>query len=841
MKKIFLIGCIWIIMTMTNAVFGQHDMVWNRTLGGTELQSLLSVNQTKDGGFIMAGSTSSGNLKNYHGKYDMWIVKMNSSKKVEWQKILGGSEDERATAVIQTSDGGYAVVGETKSSDGDVSNLKGIQDIWLLKLNAKGDIEWKKSIGGTLQEGANDIIESADGSLLIAGYTHSRNGDVSIGTLSGRKMWLVKVDITGEIIWNKTITSLDQGEAKSVLETSDFSIVIAGWGLKKTQETDKKFNQYQKACVLKLNALGEIEWEKVFEGKGLDFVSDMIRTADGGYALACYSNSLYDDSDPKNSKWNGSVVKLNASGEIEWRNYIGGSKDDMIFSIVQTSDEGFMVAGYSTINLVKSIGHHGKEDAWIVKINRSGIVEWQKLLGGSERDMATNIIRSGIDDYIVVGSTDSKNGDFEGQKGVASGFICKLSKEFQMSGNVVTSDYAPVRDVQINVFSDEKLISAFEIDDSGRYISPAFQNGKNYTVKADKKDNITNGMNVKDVLVLRKYLEGDKSIEDLYTYLAADIDNDNNVDKDDVLAMRQILTSMGNNNQDIENVWHFVPQSTVKDSNIFVEIPYAITLKNVRKDQDNQVFIGYKKGDLDHSSLLNDSDFFNPNLTNVELKIQNAQGFPGSVIEVPVICNNFTNGVGMQFSITWSTDKLQLISPVSYTGTKFPGKYYFNETLVSNGVLGVIWEADNLDKGNTIAVNAVCMKLKFRIIGKGDNLTEIKMSTLPFTSMFVDNNMENANLNVKTGIVKIISHTSVDANFTLESDVYPNPSSGVIRLNHDPDITSAEIVTIDGKVIQSLPLDVQSIDISRLNSGVYFVRLSKQDFSITRKIVLNKE
>ncbi|HEU4903555.1 MAG TPA: hypothetical protein VFT06_12205 [Flavisolibacter sp.] len=159
----------------------QGKMVWQKTFGGSDDELAFSVFSTRDGGYVIAGSTRSndGNVAGYHGNGDALVVKVDKNGTKEWQSTLGGSASDFASSIIETSEGGYIMVGQTGSKDGDVTNHHGRMDAWVVKLDKNGNKQWQKTFGGTEAEGADFIIESSEGGYIMAGWTNSNDGDVT--------------------------------------------------------------------------------------------------------------------------------------------------------------------------------------------------------------------------------------------------------------------------------------------------------------------------------------------------------------------------------------------------------------------------------------------------------------------------------------------------------------------------------------------------------------------------------------------------------------------------------------------------------------------------------------
>ena len=344
---------------------------WQKCLGGTSWDYAKSIQQTSGGGFIVAGETWSndGDVSGNHGIVDSWIVKLNSSGDIIWQKCFGGTDDDVAFSIQQTSDGGFIVAGGTFSNDGDVSGNHGIVDSWIVKLNSSGDIIWQKCFGGTDDDVAFSIQQTSDGGFIVAGGTFSNDGDVS-GNHGIVDSWIVKLNSSGDIIWQKCFGGTDDDVAFSIQQTSD-----------------------------------------------------------GGFIVAGYTSSNDGDVSGNHGSWDSWVVKLNSSGDIEWQKCLGGTDNDEAKSIQQTSDGGYIVAGETWSNDGDVSGNHGNSDYWVVKLNSSGDIEWQKCLGGTVKDIAKTIQQTSDGGFIVAGYTNSNDGDVSGIHGDYYDFwVVKLNK-----------------------------------------------------------------------------------------------------------------------------------------------------------------------------------------------------------------------------------------------------------------------------------------------------------------------------------------------------------------------------------------------------------------------------
>ena len=408
---------------------------WQRCLGGSQDEYAQSVQQTADGGYIAAGYTQSndGDVSGNHSAKDFWVVKLDPSGNKTWQKCLGGSGNDEAYSVRQTAEGGYVVAGATASNDYDVGGNHGAKDFWVVKLNESGNLIWQKCLGGSGDDDASSVRQTADEGYVVAGYTKSNDGNVS-GNHGGEDFWIVKLDNLGKLVWQKCLGGKlgEQGmhgeQAWSIQQTADGGYVVAGHATSPDGDvggTHGKLN-YSDYWVVKLDASGNKTWQKCLGGRYIDEARSIQQTADGGYVVAGYGYS--DDGDATGNHGNTKdywVVKLNRSGNLEWQKSLGGFKNEEAHSVSQTADGGYVVVGYTESNDGDVSGKNNARDLWAVKLDLSGNLVWQKCLGGSGTDEARSILT--IDGgYLVAGATASNDNDVSGNHGGLDVWVVKL-------------------------------------------------------------------------------------------------------------------------------------------------------------------------------------------------------------------------------------------------------------------------------------------------------------------------------------------------------------------------------------------------------------------------------
>jgi len=409
------------ILFLGSSAAEPNNIQWQKCLGGSNNDFANSIQQTSDGGYVLAGHTTSddGNVRGNHGSSDVWVIKINAGRAVQWQKCLGGSLKDQANSIIQTADGDYIFLGYTESNDGDVIGNHGLSDIWIVKLNSSGILTWQRCLGGSSEDIGSGVRQTTDGGYIIAGYTQSNNGDVS-GNHGKYDYWLAKLNSTGDLQWQKCLGGSGPDWAKIIEQTSDGGYIAAGY----TESNDGNVsgnhaNIYDDYWVVKLNSSGTLQWQKCFGGSSDDFANSIKQTSDGGYIVAGTSVSTNGNVTGNHGGYYDDfwIVKLNSMGVMLWMKSLGGTNIDRANSILQTYDGGYIVAGTTSSNDGDVIGNHGGYDFWVAKLNSSGSIEWQRCLGGSEEDIATNIFESSDRGYIISGYSLSNDLNVKGNHG----------------------------------------------------------------------------------------------------------------------------------------------------------------------------------------------------------------------------------------------------------------------------------------------------------------------------------------------------------------------------------------------------------------------------------------
>jgi hypothetical protein len=404
------------------------SLEWQKSLGGPSFDYGYSIQQTTDGGYIIAGMAGSngGDITGYRGSGDFWVVKLSGTGVLQWQKALGGTDAEIAFCIQQTSDGGYIVAGYSASINGNVTGNKGFKDFWVVKLTNIGDLEWQKTLGGSGNEIAYSVKQTSEGGYIIAGQTDSNDGDVT-GNKGWVDMWIVKLTGAGTIQWQKTFGGSNDDNAYSIEQATDGGYIIAGVTFSDNGDVTNNHGSAD-GWVIKLTSAGSIQWQKTYGGVRGDHVSIIRQTSDGGYIMAGHSSSGNGNVSGNSGASDFWITKLNNAGNLQWQENVGGTGEDHASDIRQISDGSYIAVGFTQSNDGFVTGSKGGTDLWIVKFTSSGIFQGQKVLGGSSEDFGYSIQQSSDGGYIVAGFTESNNGDVTGNKGAFDYWAIKILK-----------------------------------------------------------------------------------------------------------------------------------------------------------------------------------------------------------------------------------------------------------------------------------------------------------------------------------------------------------------------------------------------------------------------------
>jgi len=360
-----------IIICLTLISFGTALAGWERTYGGSDEEYGFSVVQTSDSGYVIVGYTGSFGA----GLYDVYLVKTDSAGDTLWTRTYGGINVDVGRAVVQTTDGGYIIVGET------FSYSAGSPDIYLVKTNVNGDTIWTRTYGGSNNDEGWSVAQTFDGGYIVTGRSHSFGAGES-------DVYLVKTDALGDTLWTRTYGGSEYDEGYSVAQTSDGGYIVAGG-------TESFGAGRYDVYLVKTDAVGDTIWTRTYGGSDFDRGHSVAQTSDGGNLVVGQTTSYgIGGADVY-------LVKTDTDGDTIWTRNYGGSNYDSGCSVIQTFDGGYLIGGISA-----SFGA-GERDAYILKTTPLGDTIWTHTYGGSQWDGIYSVAQTIDGGYIFAGATES--------------------------------------------------------------------------------------------------------------------------------------------------------------------------------------------------------------------------------------------------------------------------------------------------------------------------------------------------------------------------------------------------------------------------------------------------
>jgi len=395
-----------ILLGIATAHSQDPAIIWQKTIGGNAGDFSTAFQATADGGYILGGYSSSNisgeKTENSNGQLDIWIVKIDNSGNIQWQNTIGGSGDDFLISLQQTTDGGYILgAGSDSNISGDkTENSRGGLDYWIIKLDASGTISWQKTYGGNQPEFDTYIVETSDGGYFVGGYSDSGiSGDKTEPSKGQRDYWALKLDATGNILWQKSIGGSLVDRPQAAFQTMDGGYIIGGYSNSpisgdKTENT-RGGNDY---WIVKLSDTGSVQWERTYGGSDSDVFRNMIELDNGNFLVAGYSRSNISGDKNENSQgdFDGWILKLDNTGNLLWQNTIGGSGIDYPRDVVELADGNYLIASYSNSNISgdKTENSNGGYDYWLLKLSPSGNLLSQNSIGGSADESGPYIIEN---------------------------------------------------------------------------------------------------------------------------------------------------------------------------------------------------------------------------------------------------------------------------------------------------------------------------------------------------------------------------------------------------------------------------------------------------------------
>lgn len=415
-----------------------QDILWEKSFGGKHAELLFDAIPTPDYGFILAGSSVSGKNGNKeiinNGDFDFWIWKMDENGDLDWQKSFGGDKSDLIQTVKLTNDGGYILAGTSDSNKGFQKNddSNGLEDFWIIKLDAKGNEMWQKTFGGSGQEKLSSIIQTKDGGYLIGGTSNSDiSGNKTENSRGNLDYWIIKINKLGKIEWQKTYGGEQLDILKSIEQTNDEGFILGGYSNSiasgEKAENNIGVGDY---WVIKIDNKGAIQWQKTLGGDKDDQLNTLVKLSNGNYLLGGNSNSGSAYNKNKSSKgtdfW---VVCIDDQGEVVWQETYDFGKIDILSSIIENPDSSLLIAGHakSEVTGTQKKDKEGINDYIALKVNNKGEELWSKVVGSNGEDLLRKSIETRDGGYLLAGTSKGKvSRDRNSDKGNGDFWIVKL-------------------------------------------------------------------------------------------------------------------------------------------------------------------------------------------------------------------------------------------------------------------------------------------------------------------------------------------------------------------------------------------------------------------------------
>jgi len=442
-----------ILFLAANCQVHSQDILWEKSYGGKQAEYLFDAIPTPDYGFILAGSSvskKSGNKTDTNrGDLDYWVWKMDEKGDLDWQKSFGGSAQDKLRSVVLTNEGGFLLAGSSQSGNASPNHSKegekgtdtptpdydkkdycrGESDYWVVKLNAKGGEEWQKTIGGSGQDELSVVVRTKDGGFVIGGSSSSdKSGEKIVDGYGGLDYWILKLDRDGKIVWQQTFGGNYNDELRSIALTEDGGFLLGGSSNSTDTgtKTQKSLGQSD-YWIIKLDKDGNEQWQKTIGSKGDDQLYEVHTAQDGHYLLGGNSNSETGD-DKRSSNSSGTdfwVLKLDKdTRDILWQETYDIAKVDVLTSLIENDDKTILLGGYAQGELppqtppkegkVARVNNKVKDtpklkkgtgDYVVIKLNEKGEEKWRKSVGSDGEDILKKAIETRDGGYLLAGTS----------------------------------------------------------------------------------------------------------------------------------------------------------------------------------------------------------------------------------------------------------------------------------------------------------------------------------------------------------------------------------------------------------------------------------------------------
>lgn len=403
---------------------------WSSNFGGAAYEWPKRIVATRDGGSIVIGSTNSmdGDVEGIHFGTDIWVIKLDADGAMDWQKCYGGSGLDEGRDIIELEEGGYILAGNTNSLDGDVSGVHDVfQDGWIARLDSTGELVWSTTLGGNSVDVFYSVARQGN-HILACGSACSDDAYIS-GSQGGCDVWVVSLNLDGSVNQYALYGSTWNDAGYHLAPSPDGGFILAGLIGGDGGNVDTYYG-YNDIWMLKLDYDGSLQWQATLGGSGIDAPRSITVLNDGSYLLSAETNSTDGQISANAGAYDGWLVKLSASGTLQWEKSIGGPGYDGSFDAVEQDDGTLVVV--SEIWSEAQTGSqtpHGGTDVVLTAFSAQGNVLWEKWYGGSMLDRPLSICQETTHSWIVAVQSNSADGDIDSLRGNDDIWVFRVSEE----------------------------------------------------------------------------------------------------------------------------------------------------------------------------------------------------------------------------------------------------------------------------------------------------------------------------------------------------------------------------------------------------------------------------
>ena len=417
----------FILLMSSSIMVAQPEISWTQNYGGSGTDKANSIKATPDGGYILVGDTYSEDLDNttHLGSADILVMKLTEAGDIEWQRKYGGTNLDFGQDIIVTEDNSYILTGFSLSTDLGTEN-NGFHDFIVMKLTKEGEVEWQNTYGGADYDYGRSIIQTSEGGYILVGSSYSKVQQIT----SFQDILVIKLTNDGEVEWQNYYGGSRTDTGERIYETADGGYIVGGT----TSSSDGDVSILRSSSdywIFKLSKDGDMLWEKTYGGgSGFNRLSDFFKTSDGGYVLAGKHGGK--------DYW---IIKIDNIGNLDWQKSLGGSSEDIPSTVIQTRDQGYVVAGVTQSADGDISTFRGIHDIWLFKLDSRGVLLWEKTYGGSRSDNVESLVQLVDDSYIIAGSSDSLDGDVLENNGGLDYWVVKFLAE----PSSTTESFTPIQ------------------------------------------------------------------------------------------------------------------------------------------------------------------------------------------------------------------------------------------------------------------------------------------------------------------------------------------------------------------------------------------------------------